>query len=341
MSATKLRREDVGVFLIDLIMTLILIINLLWFGFDFLWLNRSVRFFFETNLPAFYDFYTPIHLDFARYDLYFVIVFFTEFMIRWAVAVVNKVYHRWFYYPIIHFYDLLGLIPAGYFRILRVLRLFSIVYRLQRMGVINIKKWYVYRKVMFVKDIFVEEVSDRVIIRLLTGIQTGVTKETDGDPGNNLMYVAIYPHRQEILDWMAKKVRNTARQEYMPKREEIQQKIEEVVKNTLEGSGPIQTLEKIPLFGKSAAKKLENSISEGIFEGIDNLMHKLADEDNTQIEEMAGKAFDALINTKEGDAELNLIIKTIVVDALEEMKRKAAIKEWHQKIKGTPKQASA
>lgn len=333
MSASKLRREDVGVFLIDLIMTIILVVNLLWFGFEFLWENRSIRAFFEVNAPGFYNFYVPIHTDFARYDLWFVIIFLVEFLIRWVVAVVNNVYHRWFYYPIIHFYDVLGLIPAGYFRILRVLRLFSIVYRLQRMGIINIKEWYLYKQAMFVKDIFVEEISDRVVIRLLTSIQNGVIKETDGDPSNNLVYVAVYPHRQEIIDWLSNKVRNTARQEYMPKREEIEVQIEQLVKNVLGGSGPIQTLEKIPLVGKSVATKLETSISEGIFEGIDGLMHKLADEQNTQVEEISGKVFDALINTKEGDAELNRIIKTIVVDVLEEMKRQTAVKEWQQKSK--------
>lgn len=333
MSATKLKREDVGVFLIDLTMTLILVVNLLWFGFDFLWSNDSIRDFFYYNMRSFHDFYTPIHKDFAKYDLYFVIIFLVEFLIRWVVSVVNRVYHRWFYYPIIHFYDVLGIIPAGYFRILRVLRIFSIVYRLQRMGIINIKQWYVYKQIMFVKNIFVEEISDRVIIRILTGFQEGVTKETDDDGSNNLVYVAVHPHRQEIIDWIGNKIRNTAQREYMPKRDEVQAKIEKVVKDLLEGSGPIQTLEKIPIVGKSMANKLEHNLSEGIFEGIDNLMQKLADEQNTRIEEMAGKVFDALVNNKEGDPELNRIIKTIVVDALEEMKRKTGEKDWMKKLR--------
>lgn len=335
MSAAKLRKDDVGVFVIDLIMTIILVVNLLWFAFEFFWENQSIRNFFQYNVPAFYDFYVPIHADFAKYDLWFVIIFLTEFLTRWTIAVVKGTYHRWFYYPVIHFYDVLGLIPAGYFRILRVLRLFSIMYRLQRMGVINVKQWYVYQKLMFVKNIFVEEISDRVVIRLLTNIQEGVVRETDKDPSNNLIYVAVYPHRQEIVDWLANKVRSTATREYMPKREEVEAQIEELVKKVLSGSAPMQALEKIPIIGKPAANRLEASISEGIFEGIDGLMQQLADEENTKIEEVSGKVFDALINTKEGDEELNRIIKTIVVNVLEEMKRKTAIKEWQQKSKKT------
>ncbi|CAN5446467.1 hypothetical protein BH09BAC1_BH09BAC1_27430 [soil metagenome] len=335
MSAKKLRNEDIGVFLIDITMTLILIINLLWFAFDFLWLNRALRGYVELNIPGFYNFYAPVHEDFPQYDLYFVIVFLTEFLIRWTVSVGRGVYHRWFYYPIIHFYDVLGLIPVGGFRFLRILRLFSIVYRLQRMGIINVRKWYIYQQVMFVKDVFVEEISDRVIIRLLTGIQKGVEKESEPGTDSHMMYNAINPHRQEIINWITNKIHNTAASEYLPKREKIQQEIEEKVKALLEGSGPIQTLEKIPLVGKSIAKKMETSISEGIFEGIDNIMQKLADDNNTDIQEYAAKVFDALVNKKEGDAELNRIIKSIVSNLLEEMKKQTAVKEWQLKNKKT------
>lgn len=333
MSAIKLRGEDVRVFSIDLIMTIILVVNLLWFGFDFLWLNRALRFYIEANIPSFYSFYVPIHENFAEYDIWFVIVFLVEFLIRWAVSVAKGDFHRWFYYPIIHFYDVLGLIPAGYLRILRVLRLVSITYRLQRMGIINIKEWYVYKQVMFVRDIFVEEITDRVIIKLLTGIQKGVEKDADPTAEGHMVYKAVYPHKQEIVDWISTKVRTTVAEGYIPKREEIEKQIEQMVKKVLSESGPIQTLEKIPIVGKSVAHKLETSISEGIFEGIDKVMHQLADDQNANVEEMAAKVFDAFINKKEGDAELNRIIKSIVVEMLEGLKEDTAVKEWQKKVK--------
>ncbi len=333
MSASKLRREDIGIFSIDLIMTIILVVNLLWFAFDFLWMNSTIRYFLEANTPNFYSFYVPIHENFASYDIWFVLVFLVEFLVRWASAIINGVYHRWFYYPIIHFYDVLGLIPASYFRILRVLRLVSITYRLQRMGIINIKKWYVYKQAMFIKDIFLEEVTDRVIIRILTGVQMGVDKDADPDADGHLMYKAIHPHKQEIIDWIAKKVRTSVNEGYIPKREEIERQIEVMVGKVLADSGPIQALEKIPIVGKSVAHKLETSISEGIFEGIDKVMQQLADDENSDVEEMASKVFDTLINTEKGDDELNKIIKAIVVDMLEEIKRDTAVKEWQQKLK--------
>jgi hypothetical protein len=331
MATLKLRREDVRIFSIDLLMTIILVVNLLWFGFDFLWDNQVIRHFIEVKSPSFYNFYLPIHNNFPKYDFWFVVIFFIEFMFRWAGAVIRGVYHRWFYYPIIHFYDILGLIPAGYFRVLRVLRLVSIIYRLQRMGIIDVTQWYAYKQLMFVKEIFVEEISDLVIIRLLTSVQQGVEKQTEPDPEGHLIYKAVYPHRQEIVDWMANKVRSTASNEYTPKKDEIERQIEEMVKKIMSESAPIQTLASVPVVGKAVAQKLQNSISEGIFEGIDNVMQQLASEDNVQIEEVAGKVFDALINKKEGDMELNRIIRTIVIDILEEVKKDTAVREWKQK----------
>lgn len=334
MTNNKLRREDIRVFSIDLIMTIILVINLLWFAFDFLWMNRSIKLFFEQNAQGFYSFYQPIHENFGSYDIWFVLVFLAEFLIRWAIAVARGTYHKWFYYPIIHFYDVLGLIPASYFRILRVLRLVSIMYRLQRMGIINVQKWYVYQQLMFLKDIFLEEVTDRVIIRMLTGIQMGVDKDANPDADGYLVYKAVYPHKQEIINWISNKVRTTVSDGYIPKRDEIEQQIKELVRKVLSESGPIQTLEKIPVVGKSIAQKLEINISEGIFEGIDKLMHQLADDENTNVEEMASKVFDAFVNKDKGDDELNRIIKAIVVDMLEEIKRDTAVKEWQLKMKG-------
>ncbi len=336
MSASKLRKDDVGVFIVDIVMTIILIVNLLWFAFDFAWMNKSVRDFFHVHIPSFYNFYRPVHFDFAKYDLIFVIIFLTEFLTRWVIAVVNNVYKRWFYYPLIHFYDALGLIPVGGFRFLRVLRLFSIIYRLQRMGIINIKQWFLYQELMRVKNIVLEEISDRVILRLLTGIQKGVEKEAEPGTESHLVYNAVYPHKQEIVDWISNKVHNTVATEYLPQREEIQQQIKDKVKSIMESSGPIQTLEKIPLIGKSAVSKLEKSISEGIFNAIDGLMQKLADEEKVHVEEYASKAFDALVNKKEGDPELNRIIKSIVVALLEEMKKQTAKKDWQQKRGAKP-----
>lgn len=60
----------------------------------------------------------------------FVSIFIAELLIRWMVTIHQKTYHKWFFYPVIHWFDVLGCIPVGSFRWLRLLRVFSILYRL-------------------------------------------------------------------------------------------------------------------------------------------------------------------------------------------------------------------
>src|SRR5690606_42147929 len=48
--------------------------------------------------------------------LLFVSVYLTEFSIRWLVAIARRTHERWFYFPFVHWYDLLGCIPVGSFR---------------------------------------------------------------------------------------------------------------------------------------------------------------------------------------------------------------------------------
>src|SRR5699024_635131 len=97
--------------------------------------------------------------------------FVLDVVLGWTVAVVKKQYYRWYFYPFIHWYDVLGCIPVAGFRLLRILRVISILLRLQHLGIIDMRNWAIYRHLMVYYDIVVEEVSDRVVINVLSGAQ--------------------------------------------------------------------------------------------------------------------------------------------------------------------------
>ena len=83
------------------------------------WLIMLGGFMFITN-------YAEVHENFALYDLAFIAVFLSEFCIRWVAAIIRQTYMRWYFFPFIHWYDLIGCIPLGGARIFRFLRIFSI-----------------------------------------------------------------------------------------------------------------------------------------------------------------------------------------------------------------------
>jgi len=67
---------------------------------------------------------------FWKIDLPFLILFWIEFMVRWALAIRRHTYARWYFFPIFYWYDLLSLIPVTTLRPLRLLRVVSIYMRL-------------------------------------------------------------------------------------------------------------------------------------------------------------------------------------------------------------------
>ena len=103
-------------FLIDVGMILLVIANLSLILFDWIYRVEAVQSAMETYTPDFYRFYSDsIHANFFEIDLAFVSVYLTEFVIRWAAAIARQTYHRWFFYPFVHWYDLLGCIPVLFY----------------------------------------------------------------------------------------------------------------------------------------------------------------------------------------------------------------------------------
>lgn len=329
MSAqTQPANRDRRIVIIDLFMTVLLIINLAWLSFDWLFANRTVQAILAEVTPRFHDFYAQnIHQDIAKIDIFFVAIFLTEFLIRWINSVRRKDYREWYFYPIIHWYDVLGLIPMGYFRVLRFFRIFSITYRLQRMGIINLKKTYVWEKFIFFKNLVAEEITDRVIVNLINGLQKEIKQ---GNPTQqNIAHKIVAPHRDELLLWLKSKIRNTANEQYVPNRETIKRKIAENVAQVMDNNESVDSIERIPVIGKRVSEQLESIIADAIFNTLDSLVQTFAlDENNHTVEEIAGSLLDNTLEGGNTDVRLQGIIQNITLAALDEVKANVERKQW-------------
>lgn len=88
-----------------------------------------------------------------------------EILWRWALAVYRKVYSRWFFFPFVHWYEVLGCLP--WLRPLRLLRALVLVRRLHMTGVQIIPAtWLTTAK--FYGERGVELLSERVMLRVLS-----------------------------------------------------------------------------------------------------------------------------------------------------------------------------
>ena len=166
---------DAPLIILDLALLLLITGNLLWLLLDAIMMNTGTGLMIARQWPDFARHYRDnLHPDLLLYDSYFTFFLISELLLRWAVAIYRKTYHRWFFYPFVHWYDVLGSIPLPAFRVLRLLRIVSILYRLQKMGVIDLTTSGPFPIVYKYYQILLEELSDRIVVNVLEGVQREV-----------------------------------------------------------------------------------------------------------------------------------------------------------------------
>ena len=318
---------QIGFFLLDFLMITLLVVNLAWIVFDWLFEYELIRSYLHQVAPAFTDSYAAnIHPRFILIDLMFVSVFLTEFFIRWAMAVYHRMYHRWFFFPFIHFYDLLGCIPVGGFRFLRLLRIISITYRLQKNGIIDLSDTAPVRFSRKYYGILLEELSDRVTLNILTDIQQEV--RNGGPVVDRIVNEVVMPQRESLVEWMSHRIEKVARHNYDGYRDDIQSYVQERINTAVDENEEFARLEQIPIFGSLVRNTIEKAIGDIVFSVINGIMQDLASERNrVLINETADILFDAIL-LKEEDTELNRLVVDTVDRSLEIVKQQVQVQQW-------------
>ncbi len=308
-------------------MIALLVVNLAWIVFDWLFEYELIRSYLHGVAPDFTDMYAAtIHPRFILIDLMFVSVFLTEFFIRWGLAVYHRIYHRWFFFPFIHFYDLLGCIPVGGFRFLRLLRIISITYRLQKHGIIDLRDTAVVRFIRKYHGILIEELSDRVTLNILSDIQREV--RNGGPVVDRIVNEVVMPQRESLVEWMSHRIEKVANNNYEGYREDIRQYVQERINTAVDENEEFARLELIPVFGSLFRNTVEKAIADMVFSVINGIMQDLASNRNrVLINETADVLFDAIL-LKEEDTELNRLVVDTMDRSLEIVKQQVRVQQW-------------
>ncbi|GGY63463.1 hypothetical protein [Marinobacter zhanjiangensis] len=327
-------------FVIDFLMLGLLIFNLALIIFDSAYGFAGVQDFFQQSVPAFYNFYQPIHRNFIFYDLIFVSIFLTEFFVRWAEAVWHKTYQRWYFYPFIHWYDLLGCIPTSGMRFLRVLRVISIVYRLHRYGIIDFTRTRLYRFIAFYYDAFMEELSDRIVLKVLSGIQEEVRR---GSPLLESVHKnIIYPRKDILVGWISDRVADLASQGYAPNRDALRRYLERCVAEAVHQNPELARLKLLPIFGKQVRGTMEEAVGDITSHVINQVMEDLSSSRNHDFiddlvdvflpdhqKKLVYKGTDDTELAQRQDNEVLINLTLEIIDAIKEQVHK---KRWREQL---------
>lgn len=310
----------------DVGIVLLVSLNLGLILFDGLFSIKLLAGAFAAVLPGLHDFYDArIHSNFAEIDLVFVLLFILDVLAGWSVAVAQKRYERWFIYPFTHWYDVLGCIPLGGFRFLRVLRLVTIGFRLQKLGVIDLNNWYLFQLLMRYYSILVEEISDRVVINVLSGVQEEI-RSGGGQLPQKVVREVVVPRKEKLVNSISARIEATARSGYADNSGEIRTYVARLVRRAVQDNALAKNVERVPMLGQYLTHAIDSTITDSICNVLEEAVDGLgSSEYDAMIQNIADTIFDILLETPE---QASTELTDALLEIIDLLKEQVAVQRW-------------
>lgn len=251
--------------------------------------------------------------EFWHIDWPFLIIFFIEFMVRWIIAIRNRVYVRWFFFPIYNWYDTLALIPTREMRIFRLFRVIAIYQRLKKSEFAPVGNDIFSRTFRKYYDIVTEEISDMVSIKILSDVQ----EEISVGSSTSVLTDTLRPRKDNIRKIILDNSDELAREVLIP----IKPKIKELVSISMNESSKKMH---IPAF-KMIEERVASLVVETVYLTIISTLESKKGKEiiGDLIENIMEKTLEAT-----ADHEVDKLVKEILIDAIENVKKKVAVKKW-------------
>ncbi|GAA5171900.1 MULTISPECIES: hypothetical protein [Halomonadaceae] len=311
----------------DVLVIVLVIANLALLLFDSLYLVTPLREAFASLAPQLQRLYQQnVREHFFAIDLAFVSIFVLDVLLGWIVAIAERRYHRWFFYPFVHWYDVLGCIPLAGFRWLRVLRVVALLHRLQRLGLIEVRRWYLFGVVHKYYNILLEELSDRVAVRLIGSVQDEIRRSNT--LSQRLSDEVLAPRKEQLVDEIAQRLEAGLNDIYTDNRALIARYISALVGRTLQESPEIQRLQRLPM-GRQLSEAMDQTLSDLAGRLIHEAVGGLRSPEFSQLLRRAtDSGMDILMVA---DTRSERITEQVLIETLELLKEQIATKRWQQR----------
>ena len=273
----------------------------------------------ETNYFRTVDSNGRLQNHFWLIDLPFLLFFWLEFATRWYLAIAREVYPRWYFFPVLNWYDLIGLIPYTQFRVFRLFRVVSIYLRLHRSDLSKVGEDTVSRGVKRISGILVEEISDAVAVRILTEVQTEIREGT----ARRVVDEIVSTKRDQIENMVVAQI------QALVSSDETQRRIRSVVRLNLEAAAEsTPALRAVPL-PKSVLQVLVRATGQVVLETFLKSINMTlqSDEGKSATKGLVSGMMEQML---EGPLrkELDGLSKEISLDIIEQVKHAVAEKKW-------------
>jgi hypothetical protein len=320
--ALKQHKQETPLLVVDVVVLFLISLNLLWLLIDAIVMRTGFGILLLEYLPqptlAYQQNWHP-HL--RLYDALFTLFLLTELALRWLWAIYKKTYHRWFFYPFIHWYDVVACLPGLQF--LRLLRLVSVFYRLYKLGIVVfggrivkiIQKYY---------GIVLEEISDRIVLNVLDGVQKELS--TNNPIAQELRQTVLNPQKEVITKWLANRISHLVDISYQKHEQQLTLYLTRTTEHSIRNNKEWRNIKKrLPFVGNLIEDELNAVVSGLVNDVLQNILKDLAQADNAALHDLANGAFETFTLS---DAKLDSAIEKIAIDAIDIVKRQVAVQQW-------------
>ncbi len=313
----------------DIVMLIAISVDLLLISIDAILMsnfsNEVTRWLALSDALSWYQ--DTLHIPLRTAGGFFTIFLILELSLRWAIAIKDQIYYRWFFFPFIHWYEVLGCFPQ-----LRALRLFRAVVigrRLHQLGYQVLPQPWINR-IKFYINILLEELSDRVI---LTTIHNYKEQLTDSAMQKSLIQKLVNRNRDD----MEAVLLSLLQTELAPQLQKLSGKsaggalianevglaIEDGIANTPELH---RLLRLIPIAGsliESQLQQIGHSVGENVVYSLNERL-------------LQPELIDALLKTVAhsiahmdiNNTELDTLVASIIADSLTEFEAQIKVQQW-------------
>ena len=313
----------------DIFMVFIIVFNLFCLGMNFFLMSNIGEWFFNTiHLPNVLEFYRSyLHPWVITTEAWFIIFLITELVVRWTIAIVNKHHARWWFFPFIHWYEILAIIP--HLRFLRLFRAGIIAYRLHELGY-KVVPDNIRIKAAFYYSVIMEELSDRVVISVIDGVRQEL--ETSSSH-KKIIHDLVDHHRQLFTVALSSLLQESLAKTLQEQQPMITKKVGIIVNQAIEDTPELtQLLRLIPLVGgrieqqiQSIGQRLGENVSIGL---IEPFTAGSAHNPNENYQLIAEKVSELNIDNH----YLEELVESVVFESLAAIRKQVKIKQWQQTL---------
>ncbi len=309
----------------DIFMMFIIVFNLFCLSANAFLMSEFGNWFFnEIQLPQVLHYYkTDLYPWVVKTESWFITFLIAELGIRWFIAIINKHHARWFFFPFIHWYEILAINP--YLRFLRLIRVGIIAYRFHELGYKVIPD-SIMKRVLFYYRVVMEEISDRVVITVIDSIKHELNTSSTH---KKIIHNLVDHHREQFAQTLAEILQEALATELKAQNTAITNGVGQIVRQAIEDTPQLtQLLRLIPIAGSMIENQIQNigqQLGENITQGlIDPFTQGNVQNPNSTYQLISTKLSQLNIDNQ----KLEELVESVVYESLESVRQQVKVKQW-------------